>query len=61
MEDRNLVRHATQEAYQAKPDFAKGLHDPPDDLTLHNRTDHQYTGYSWGMVVDLGSCIGCRS
>ena len=61
MEDRNLVRHATQEAYQAKPDFAKGLHDPPDDLTLHNRTDHQYTGYSWGMVVDLGSCIGCNA
>ena len=61
MEDRNLVRYATQESYQAEPDFAKGLHDPPDDLTLHNRTDHQYTGYAWGMVIDLGSCIGCNA
>ncbi len=61
MEDRKLVRHATQDEYQSKPDFAKGLHDPPEDLTLHNRTDHQYNGYAWGMVIDLGSCVGCNA
>lgn len=61
MEDRKLVRNATQDEFLANPDFAKGAHDPPDDLTLHNQTDHQYTGYAWGMVIDLGSCIGCNA
>ena len=62
MEGRNLVRQASLGYYQAHPHFAhEGTHDPPDDLTLHNRTDHQYTGYAWGMVIDLGSCIGCNA
>ena len=62
MEGRNLVRQASLAYYQAHPHFAhEGVHDPPDDLTLHNRTDHQYTGYAWGMVIDLGSCIGCNA
>ena len=62
MEDRNLLRQASLDYYQAHPHFAhEGAHDPPDDLTLHNRTDHQYTGYAWGMVIDLGACIGCNA
>ena len=55
MEGRNLLRQASLDYYQSHPHFAhEGSHDPPDDLTLHNRTDHQYTGYAWGMVIDLG-------
>ena len=62
MQGRNLVRQASLDYYQAHPHFAhEGVHDPPDDLTLHNRTDHQYTGYAWGMVIDLSSCIGCNA
>ena len=62
MEGRNFVRQASLDYYEAHPHFAhEGTHDPPDDLTLHNRTDHQYTGYAWGMVIDLGSCIGCNA
>jgi molybdopterin-containing oxidoreductase family iron-sulfur binding subunit len=61
MEDRNLIRMATLKEYKDNPNFADGPHDPPDDLTLHNRTDHQYNGYSWGMVIDLGACTGCNA
>ena len=61
MEDRNLIRQATLDEYSKDPNFAHDPHDPPDDLTLHNRTDHQYTGYAWGMVIDLGACTGCNA
>ena len=61
MEDRNLIRKATLDEYSKDPNFAHDPHDPPDDLTLHNRTDHQYTGYAWGMVIDLGACTGCNA
>ena len=62
MEDRKLIRQASLAEYKADPQFAHvGTHDPPDDLTLNNDTDHQYNGYSWGMVIDLGSCIGCNA
>ena len=62
MEGRNLIRQASLAEYKQHPHFAhENSHDPPDDLTLHNRTDHQYTGYSWGMTIDLGACIGCNA
>jgi molybdopterin-containing oxidoreductase family iron-sulfur binding subunit len=62
MEGRKLVRQGTLEQYKHHPHFAhEGVHDPPDDLTLYNRTDHQYDGYAWGMIIDLGSCMGCNA
>ena len=61
MEDRNLIRNASLEEFKKDPNFAYDPHDPPDDLTLHNQTDHQYNGYAWGMVIDLGACTGCNA
>ncbi|MEE3233739.1 MAG: TAT-variant-translocated molybdopterin oxidoreductase [Candidatus Latescibacterota bacterium] len=60
-EDRKLIRESTFKEYKRNPDFAhEGVHDPPDDMTLYNRSDHEYDGYAWGMVVDLGVCGGCN-
>lgn len=62
MEGRKLVRQTSLENYKHHPHFAhEGVHDPPDDLTLYNRTDHQYDGYAWGMIIDLNSCMGCNA
>ena len=62
MEGRKLVRQTSLENYKHHPHFAhEGIHDPPDDLTLYNRTDHQYDGYAWGMIIDLNSCMGCNA
>ena len=30
-----------------------------DDLSMY--PDHEYDGYSWGMVIDLSSCTGCNA
>ena len=32
---------------------------PPATLTLF--PDHEYTGYKWGMAIDLTSCTGCSA
>ncbi len=64
MEGRSLVRESSLEHYKSHPHFVHEgwyAHDPPDDLTLYNRTDHQYDGYAWGMIIDLGSCMGCNA
>jgi molybdopterin-containing oxidoreductase family iron-sulfur binding subunit len=64
MEGRQLVRESSLENYKHHPHFAHEgwyAHDPPEDLTLYNRTDHQYDGYAWGMVIDLTACMGCNA
>jgi molybdopterin-containing oxidoreductase family iron-sulfur binding subunit len=34
-------------------------HEPPRELTLY--PEHKYEGNSWGMAIDLNSCIGCNA
>jgi molybdopterin-containing oxidoreductase family iron-sulfur binding subunit len=59
MENRNLVRTGTVEEYREHPHFVHEVgHDPKPDITLYPN-EHKYEGYSWGMAVDLNSCIGC--
>jgi molybdopterin-containing oxidoreductase family iron-sulfur binding subunit len=60
MEERNPVRVATLEAYKAKPAIIHEMgHKPPRSLTLYS--EHEYTGYKWGMAIDLTACIGCSA
>ncbi len=57
MENRDLVRSATFEEYQANPGFA---HEIEENLpTLYG--EHEYNGYSWGMSINLSACIGCNA
>ena len=58
MEGRHPAREATLEAYKAKPAIIHEMgHTPPKTLTLY--PEHEYTGYKWGMAIDLNACNGC--
>jgi len=58
MEDRAPVREATIEQYRKDPEvIAKIAEKPPRTLTLI--PDWEYTGYKWGMAIDLTACTGC--
>ncbi|HXI03458.1 MAG TPA: 4Fe-4S dicluster domain-containing protein, partial [Candidatus Saccharimonadales bacterium] len=60
MEGRNLVRSATIGIFDKNPGFAREMgEDPKPDETLYPR--FQYTGYAWGLSVDLNACVGCNA
>lgn len=57
MDNRELVREATLEEYEAEPNFAQhmGEHQP----TMYG--EYVYNGNAWGMAISLNSCIGCNA
>ena len=60
MENRHLVRAGTLEQFIQHPEFVHEMgHEPAEDMTLY--PPHKYEGNSWGMVIDLNSCIGCNA
>jgi molybdopterin-containing oxidoreductase family iron-sulfur binding subunit len=60
MEGRNPVRVATLADYTQHPDVIHNMgHKPPRTLNLY--PDHEYTGYKWGMSIDLTTCTGCSA
>ncbi len=60
MEGRPVVRAGTLEEYRANPDVRAGDgEEPPKDLTMYPPWD--YSGYAWGMAIDLSACIGCNA
>ncbi len=60
MENRHLVRSGTITEYLEHPEFVHELgHEPAPELTLY--PPFKYEGYSWGMAVDLNSCVGCNA
>jgi molybdopterin-containing oxidoreductase family iron-sulfur binding subunit len=57
MEGRNLARVGTLEQYREDPHFAA-------DHSVAGKSmfaPHPYTGYAWGMTVDLNACVGCNA
>lgn len=55
-----LVREGTFEQYVNEPDFVDhlGIHSPP---LISLWKEWEYTGYKWGMAVDLNTCTGCNA
>jgi MoCo/4Fe-4S cofactor protein with predicted Tat translocation signal len=60
MEGRPQVREATLDKFQKDPRFAhEQVEAPPPALTLY--PNYKYTGYAWGMAIDMNSCVGCNA
>ena len=76
MEGRDSVRAATFDEYKKNLDFVhhpvehsmlpndtttyeEKIEEPTKDMSLFPA--YKYTGYAWGMAIDLNSCIGCNA
>jgi molybdopterin-containing oxidoreductase family iron-sulfur binding subunit len=61
IEGRNLVRSAPLEEFQKNPTFAHAMEHMSlsDGLTLYPKWE--YSGYAWGMAIDLNACTGCNA
>jgi molybdopterin-containing oxidoreductase family iron-sulfur binding subunit len=60
IQGRHMVRGASLDDYQKDPEFAHKVEfTPPRALTLY--PNYQYTGYAWGMNIDLNTCVGCNA
>jgi len=57
MENRNLVREGNLADFQANPKFAQEGEQQPVSLYPNDK----YPDYSWGMAINLNSCIGCNA
>ncbi|RME62706.1 MAG: 4Fe-4S dicluster domain-containing protein, partial [Caldilineae bacterium] len=58
MEGRDLIRVGTAAQFAADPDLLHG-EAGHDEISLYPAVT--YEGHAWGMVVDLGACIGCNA
>lgn len=66
LRDRDLVRSGTIEDYKHDPSLypAHG-HGTPEkhegEKTPSLYPEYDYTGYKWGMTIDLNACVGCSA
>ncbi len=58
--ERHVVRTTSLEAYKKDPhSLHHGAHKPGKELTMY--PGFEYTGYAWGMAIDMNACIGCNA
>ncbi len=58
MQGRALVRFASAEEYAKNPHFA---HEGHEEEAISMYPEHPYDRYSWGLAINLSSCIGCNA
>ncbi len=58
---RELVRTKTLEEYKKEAGASFDEDKPQENETLYPPYDYKSQPYSWGMAIDLNSCIGCNN
>jgi molybdopterin-containing oxidoreductase family iron-sulfur binding subunit len=59
---RPLVRETSLDGYRKDPEFAHAEEEEPaPGLTLYTPYPYDKETYSWGMTIDLNSCVGCNN
>jgi molybdopterin-containing oxidoreductase family iron-sulfur binding subunit len=60
MEGRDLIISKPVEQYRNNPNFIQETHsEPKPEETLYPQWS--YTGYNWGMSIDLTACVNCSA
>ncbi len=61
MEGRPIVRSASLEEYLIKSDAGNELHEEFESKHKTLYPEVEFTGFHWGLAVDLNACVGCNS
>jgi molybdopterin-containing oxidoreductase family iron-sulfur binding subunit len=60
MEGRTLILENTVDGYRKDPDFVSHSQEEiPKNFSLY--PPWNYTGYAWGMSIDLTACVNCNA
>jgi molybdopterin-containing oxidoreductase family iron-sulfur binding subunit len=60
--ERQVVRECNFQDFLSRPDVVRNsVEQPEPNETLYRAEEYPYTGYKWGMSIDLTSCLGCNA
>ncbi len=60
--ERDLIQVSTLSDYKTNPNFThEGEHQEEADKPESLYPGYPYTGYAWGMSIDLNRCVGCNA